>query len=38
MTETKPLAKFSWTIRSNTGMSGSGSQDNVTPEMYGAHG
>lgn len=33
---TKPLAKFSWSLNSNTGLSSSGSQDDITPEMYGA--
>lgn len=33
---TKPLAKFSWSLNSNTGLSSSGHQDDITPEMYGA--
>lgn len=35
-TDTKPLAWFSWSLNSNTGLSTSGSQDGITPEMYGA--
>lgn len=34
--DTKPLAWFSWSLNSNTGLSTSGSQDGITPEMYGA--
>lgn len=34
--DTKPLATFSWRLKTNTGLVDEGKQENVTPAMYGA--